>query len=109
MTFDAQQLLSDMTDAARGAFEEDWPRAREYVEIEFSEYLHTLGMIAQLLADGSITRERARMHLDFQRRSMRAVLATVQGLGTIAVENAVNAAMGAVRDTVNTVIGFRLL
>ncbi len=109
MNLDAQQILTDMTEAARRSFEHDWPLARTYVETEFTSYVHTLGMIAQLLEHEAITPERAVMHLDFQRRGMEAVLLTVQGLGVLVVENAINAAIAAVRQSVNTVVGFPLL
>lgn len=109
MSLDVHQLLTSMVGAARDALAADWPEARDFSETEFRKFVETLEMIARLTADGSITPERARMHIEFQKRSMQAVLLTVRGLGVLAVENAVNAAIGAVRDMVNTALGFRLL
>jgi hypothetical protein len=44
-----------------------------------------------------------------QKNSALAVLLTVQGLGLLTVESAINAALGAVKETVNTALGFLLL
>ena len=40
---------------------------------------------------------------------MQTVLLTIEGLGIVAVQNAINAALSVVKDTVNTAIGFTLL
>ncbi len=109
MALDVSQLLPAMVDAARGALAEDWPEARAYAESELRKFAETLDMIARLTTDGTMTPERARSHIEFQKHSMRAVLLTLEGLGLLAVENAVNAALDVVRDTVNTALGFRLL
>jgi hypothetical protein len=44
-----------------------------------------------------------------QKNSALAVMLTVEGLGLLTVESAINAALGAVRDSVNTAVGFALL
>lgn len=109
MAFDVPQLISAMVGAAQGALADDWPEARDYAESEFRKFADTLELIASMTAQGKMTPERARLHIDFQKSSMRAVLLTLEGLGVLAVENAINAAIGVVRDTVNTALGFRLL
>ena len=109
MALDTSGLLSGMIDAARGALTDDWPEVRDYAESELRKFTEALTLIERMTAHGSMSPERARLHIDFQKSSMRAVLLTVQGLGVLAVENAINAAIDAVKDTVNTALGFRLL
>jgi len=40
---------------------------------------------------------------------MQAVLLAVEGIGLIAAQNVINAALGAVKEAVNKAIGFALL
>jgi hypothetical protein len=44
-----------------------------------------------------------------QKNAMRSVMLAVEGLGIIAVEAAINSALGVVRKTVNTALGWPLL
>jgi hypothetical protein len=43
--------------------------------------------------------------MDLQHNASRAVLLTIKGLGIIAVEGAINAALDVVRDTINSAVG----
>ena len=58
---------------------------------------------------GKITEEQARLYIDIQKNSMRIVLLTIEGLGILAVEAAINAAIDVIRSTVNTALGWRIL
>ena len=40
---------------------------------------------------------------------MQTVLLTIEGLGIVAVQNAINSALDVVKDTVNKAIGFGLI
>jgi hypothetical protein len=44
-----------------------------------------------------------------QKRATRTVLMTAEGLGALAVEKAINAALDVVRPVVNRVLGFALV
>jgi hypothetical protein len=109
MAIDLSALLPAMLTAARETGEEQWPLMRDYAETEFRKLGESLAMIERLFITGQITEEQARLHLEIQRASMRMVLLTIEGLGILAVERAINAALGVIRDTVNTALGFALL
>ena len=47
--------------------------------------------------------------MEIQKNASRTVLLTIEGLGLLAVEAAINAALNVVKDAVNTGIGFTLL
>ena len=66
-------------------------------------------MIAKLKIEGKITKEEALLHIQIQKNSYRTVLLAVEGLGLIAVEGALNAAIGVISTTVNKAIGWNLL
>ena len=56
-----------------------------------------------------ITEEEANILITMHKRSMTTVLLTIKGLGLLAIEAAINAALGVARDTINTAIGWKLL
>ncbi len=65
------------------------------------------GDYRKLHLSGQITEEQARLHLDIQKNASRTVLLTVEGLGLLAAEQAINARV--VRDSVNTALDFVLI
>jgi len=102
-------LVKRMLAAAAGPLEDQWPDAKAYAELEFTKLAQTLLMIQTNYALGQINKTEARLLIDIQRNAMRSVLLTIQGLGAIAVEQAINAALKTVRDAVNAAIGFALI
>ena len=109
MAFDIGALVPPMLAAARGELEDVWTEAKDFAETEFRKTAETIALIERLHLEGTISEERAKLHLQFQKNSAQTVLLTIEGLGIIAAERAINAALGAVRDTVNTALGFGLL
>lgn len=102
-------LLKDMLNAAKPLLKDYWKEVKPYVEKESKNFLTNLAMIAKLKLQGQITEKEARLHIEIQKSSFRTVLLAVEGLGIIAVENALNAAIGAIKKAVNTGIGWSLL
>ncbi len=94
-----------MLTAAAKPLQQSWPKAKDYAETEFQKYLIQVQHIEQMKTDGTISEDEARFLLDMQKHSMRSVLLTIEGLGLLAVEAAINAALDVVRDAINTAIG----
>ena len=94
---------------SREVLEDSWPEIKDYAKAEFKKTAESIAMIVRLHAAGKLSKKKAKLHMEIQKNASRTVLLTIEGLGIIAVERAINAALGAVRDTVNTAIGFRLL
>lgn len=109
MAVDVAELTKLMIGAARGKLKKQWPVIRQYTEAEARKTAETIAMIEKLRLAGQISPNEARLLLDMQRNSAKAVLLTVEGLGLLAAEAAINAAIGAVRSTVNKAVGFALL
>ena len=102
-------LVKRMLTAAAGPLKAEWPDAKAYAELEFTKLAQTLLMIQASYALGQINKTEAKLLLDIQRNAARSVLLTLQGLGALAVEQAINAALKTVRDAVNAAIGFALI
>jgi hypothetical protein len=109
MNLNASKLGKDMLTAFKGALTEKWPDIKEYGESEAKKLAHTLVMIETLIVSGKINQEQADLHLAIQKNATRSVLLTLEGLGLLAVEAAINAALNVVKESVNTAVGFVLL
>lgn len=109
MAINIAAIAKDMLNAAKPVLQNYWKEVKPYVEKESKAFAQNLAMIAKLKLEGRITREEALLHIEIQKNSFRTVLLAIQGLGLIAVENALNAAIGVIATTVNKAIGWNLL
>ena len=109
MSLNVSELLKAMLEAAKGELEDAWPEIKEYAETEFRNLAQTMVMIERLHVENKITNKQGKLLLDIQKNTTRMVILTIEGLGIIAVERAINSALKAVKGTVNTAIGWVLL
>ena len=109
MALSASQLGKDILGAFKGVLSQKWPDLKEYGEAESKKLAQTLVMIESLHVSGKITDEQAELHLQIQKNATRMVLLTLEGLGILAVEAAINSALDVVKQTVNTAVGFALI
>ena len=106
---DVPALLQAMLQAAQGALTTKWPIARDFAAKEFPKLLLEAEHIGRMREDNIITEEQAFLLMGMQRNASRSVLLTIEGLGLVAAQAAIDAALGAVRTAVNTALGFALL
>ncbi|WP_266362771.1 hypothetical protein [Tellurirhabdus rosea] len=104
-----QQVGLDMLNAAKTQLGKHFADAKPFAEQAFRQLADNLALITELKVTNQITEEQARLHFEIFKSSTRIVLLTIEGLGVLAVEAAINAALGVVADVVNTAIGFALL
>jgi len=109
MSLDVKVLSIKMLEAFKGKLSEKWPDVKEYAKTESKKLAENFVLIERLKISGEITEEQAKLHVEIQKNATRAVLLTIEGLGLIAVEEAINAAMDVLRDTINTALNFTLL
>jgi hypothetical protein len=105
----ASELATSMIAAARTSLGRDWKGARHYAEPELGRLARVLVDIGDMAARGDITEDEARSLFRIHRNTTEMVLLTLKGLGILAVENAINAALDVVRGAVNTAAGFDLV
>lgn len=109
MAINKSALLKDMVAAAKLVLEDAWPDLKEVATDEFRGIAESIKTIERLRLQQKISQRQARLLLKMKRNTAKIVLLSFQGMGLIAVENAVNAALKVARDTVNTSLGFRLI
>jgi hypothetical protein len=98
-----------MVTAAKDSLSTDWSKVKDYAKPEFKRLAHTLVDIAKLAANQKVSAAEAKSLLRIHKNTTLMVMLTVEGLGIIAAENAINAALNVVRDTVNGALPFKLL
>lgn len=105
-----ETLVQEMAEAAAAVLKKkQWRDVGTYAEGEFRKLAQTALTIAALRARRRITRPQAQLLLEMQHNAMRSVLLTVEGIGILAAEAAINAALDAARGSINRAIGWRLL
>lgn len=109
MALKLDELARAIAGAMRPVLKKHWKDAKDYADAESRKMAQTLETIAKLRAADKINDEQAKALLEMQKSAMRAVLLTVEGIGLVAAQKAINAALAAVRDTVNGAAGFALL
>lgn len=109
MELNYEQLAQDMLNAAKNVLNKHWKEAKPFAEQQFKSFSQNIQLIADLKLRGEITEEQAKLHLNIQRNSIQIVLLTIEGLGILAVEAAINAAIDVVKKSVNTAIGWTIL
>jgi len=112
---DVQSLASQMLSAALPILKKGVTDIQTFAKSEFTLIAQRIVSIGEQLAEGKaglpggINEEQARLLLDMQKNASRSTLLTVEGLGLLMVEQAINAALGAVRKAVNAALGIALL
>lgn len=104
-----EELLESMLAAAKGEFSEQWPKIKDYAEPELEKLASTLVQIGRLKATNEISKGEARVLLEMQKNTTRTVMLTLEGMGLLMVEAAINSALAVVKETVNGAIGLALL
>jgi hypothetical protein len=109
MSLNVSELAAQMLGAAQEVLSGKWPEIKDYAESETKKLAQSLATIEKLHVTGQISDEQAGLHLDIQKNASRTVLLTLEGLSLLVVEQAINAALRVVKDTVNTALGFALI
>lgn len=108
-SIDIDAIGKDIFNAAEGVVKDKWPKTKKYFEAESKAFAARMATIVQLRKDGVISEDRAKEHVRMQKESWETVLLAVEGLNQLMVEEALNAGIKIIRDTINKAIGFALL
>lgn len=108
-TLDYQGLAKDMAAAALGVLKRKKPEIAQYVTTEMQKLAIVLRNIETQYLAKEMTEEQAKLQIGIARNSAQAVLTTAKGLGKLAAERAINAALDVAKTPVNKAVGFPLL
>lgn len=103
-----EELATQMLEAAMAVLVTHREKVVAYTRLEVRKMAQTLVTLEELLASNQVTVAEARILLEMQRNAARSVLATVEGLGILAAESAINAALKVGRTALADAIGILL-
>lgn len=109
MSIPISSIVKPMVAAAKTVLADDWPKIKKFAEPELKRLGQSLKDIAQSAAKEDISRAEAKSLLRIHRNTTLTVLLTVEGLGVITAERAINRALGAAADVVNAALPFKLV
>jgi N-acetylmuramic acid 6-phosphate (MurNAc-6-P) etherase len=104
-----KNLDEKMFDAAKSSLGSTFASVKVYWKAESEKLAITLRMIIESSAANEISRAEAKILLNQQKVATSAVLTAVEGMSAVAAQAALNAALKAAKDLVNSKIGFPLL
>ena len=109
MSLETNALADQLRGVLKTELRTFWPEIKEYAKTESLKLAQTLAMIETLRSLGKLSTQQAELHLQIQKNAMRSVLLTVEGLGLLAVESAINGALARVREHGHAAVGLGVL
>jgi hypothetical protein len=108
-TLNAGDLLDSMTSAAKNSLSSNWPGIKDLATTSFKTLAQTLVDIESMKLNGTVKPDQAKLLVEMQKNALKVVLLSEEGLGLLAVEAAINAALSVIQGTVNMALGFSIL
>lgn len=109
MSINVEKLGADLIDAATKSLGASFKSAKAVAEPQLKALASLSATIAQQVLEGELSKAEAEALLKIHLNTTRVVLLAVEGLGLLAVEAAVNAVTGVIREAANTAVGFPLV
>jgi len=103
------ELIKEMLESAKKVLADKWPAVKDLATSSFKTLAQSLVDIEEMWLKGSITEEQAHLLLDMHKNTVKITLLSEEIIGIVTAEEAINAAIDAVRNAVNTAIGFEFL
>jgi hypothetical protein len=104
-----ENLGSLMFDGAKAALGKKASLVTRYLKSESEKLAITLRMITEGVLKGEISEAEAKILLKQQKIAAIQVLTAAEGMGILAAQESINAALKVVKDFINGKIGFALL
>ena len=108
MDLNVSELGEKLLAAASQSLGTSWSKAKGVVEPQLKDLARIAADLGERAAKGRLTEAEAKALFGIHVNTTKTVMLTVEGLGILAAEAAVNAVLGVVRTEVNTVLGFNL-
>jgi hypothetical protein len=102
---DITQVVNDMLQAALPHLSNGGQQASTFASHEFQQYIINIEHVQTMAEEGKVTDQEAQFLVDQYKMSMKAVLLAVEGLGMIATQNAINAAIDVLNGALKAALG----
>jgi hypothetical protein len=102
---DVTKVVGAMLQASAAALAKGGQKATEYATHEYAAFISDIEHVQTMAEEGTISKAEAQALVDQHKLSMQAVLVAIEGLGLIAVQEAINAALRALNDALKDTLG----
>lgn len=102
---DITQVVNDMLQAALPHLLKGGQQASAIASHEFQQYIINIEHIQTMAEEGNVTDQEAQFLVDQYKMSMKALLLTIEGLGVIATQKSINAAIDVLNSALNAALG----
>jgi hypothetical protein len=109
MSLNVEQLGMDMLNAIKPILQAHWAKVAPYATAEAKKLAICAAQIEAGYLAGEIDADTAKILRDMQASAARSALTTVQTIGLIAAQDAINAALKVLTGAVNKAIGLAIL
>jgi hypothetical protein len=106
---DVDDLLNKMVNASKESLGDNWPAISNLATSSLKSLAQNIVSIEEMKVANTISLAQAQLLLEMQKNTARTVLLTEEGLGLLAAQAAINAAIDVVKVAVNTATGWGLL
>jgi hypothetical protein len=106
---DAGNIADTILTAMKGVLAGSWESVAGLAAGEAQKLAQTLISIETMSAEGTTTPAQATILLDMQTHATRAVLLSVEGIGLLVAQQAIDAGLTAVGTIVDKAVGFTLI
>lgn len=101
---DIDQLGSDIVAAMKGEVAEKWPNIKDFAETQGKILANSAADLTRLRVEGTISDAELKLHLDLQKQASKQVLLAIEGMGILAVEAALNAAINVINAAIDAAL-----
>jgi len=105
---DVSKVANDMLQAALPHLAKGGQLACSFASHEFQQYVINVEHVQHMVEEGKIQAQEAQFIIDQYKLSMETVLLTIEGLGLIATQKAINAAIDVLNGALNAALGTAL-
>lgn len=109
MSLNVGELGKEMLVAVKGSLTDSWPSIKDFADTEVKKLAQGIVGIEKMYLAGKIDKKTSKLLLNIHKNAMQTVLLTIEGMGIIAVEKAINAALKVAKEGVNSALGFALI
>jgi hypothetical protein len=105
LNLDVGKVVGNMVQASSDSLIKGGRQAVDFATHEYAQFIRDIEYIQTMAEKGTITDEMAQALVEQHKLSMQEVLLTVEGLGLITAQNAINAALQVLNNVLTTSLG----
>ena len=97
MDIDFKKIAVDMLEAMKAVVGDNIEEVRKMADDDLEDFAKRTVVLAQKVADGQLTAEQAKVVLKIRKNAVETVLLAIAGIGIIAAQEALNAAIAVLK------------